>query len=154
MAYPNEIVRVSVTPTITLDAYTANDVVGGLMTFSGVGGSGGGGFIRSVLVVDDADQSEPYTLYIFNDEPSAIDDDAAFAPTVADLGKLVTTVDVAAGDYTSVNSSGWALLGGHEDAAMEVAFYGPTLYMYAVAGDTPDYASADDLRFTITVEKV
>lgn len=149
-----EIVSLSVTPTITLNAYTAGDVVGGLITFAGAGGSGGGGKLRSVMVVDDADQKEPYTLYFFDELPSTIANDAAFAPTVADLKKLVATVLVEASDYTTLNSNAFALLGDHEDAAMDVAFVGLNLYMYAVAGDTPDYAAATDLTFTIVVEKV
>lgn len=146
--------QVSVTPTIALTAYTAGDVVGGLMTFTFTSSRPFDGVIRSVLVTDDDNQKEGYTLYIFNALPSTIADDAAFAPALADLKKIATTVVVAAGDYTTDGGNAWALLGGHEDAKMEVMVHSDTgaLYMYAVATDTPDYAAATDLTFAITVE--
>lgn len=149
----HEIKQVTVTPTITLNAYTANDVVGGLMTFTFTEPTFDGA-IRSVLVTDAANQSEGYTLYIFNELPSTIANDAPFAPVIADLKKIATTVTVAAGDYTSVNSLAWALLGGHEDAQMEIFVHSNTgkLYMYAEATSTPDYAAVDDLAFKIALE--
>jgi len=144
--------RISVTPTVDTDAYTAGDVVGGLMTFA-VGGVGLSGSIRSVIVVDDHGQTEPYTLYWFYARPSTIADDAAFAPTVADLKKLATTLLLEAGDYATVNSNDVAILGGREDSAMDVPFTSDdgNLYLYAVPADTPDYNAATDLTFILTV---
>ena len=145
---------VAVTPTIDTDAYTANDVVGGLMTFA-FGGVGGSGSIRSITIADDDDEKAAFTLYIFNAAPSTIADDAAFAPTIADLKKLVTTVLVEAGDYATVNSNAYAILGGHEDLAtknMDIPYASAdgNLYMYAVCTATPTYTAATDLTFTIT----
>lgn len=141
---------ISVTPTVSTTAYTAADVVGGLITFAVGCGSGS---IRSMLVVDDHNQKEPYVLYLFNETPSTIANDAAFAPTVADLKKLATTITLAGADYTTLNGNAFALLGGHEDTGMDVPFKSVdgNLYMYAVATDTPDYAAATDLFFALTV---
>ena len=92
---------VTATPTIDTDAYTANDVVGGLMTFAISTEQGHrSGQIVSMLVTDDHDQKEPYTLYIFTGgAPTTIADDAAFAPAIADLKKIVATITVAAADF-------------------------------------------------------
>lgn len=143
--------RTSVTPTIGTDAYTAGDVVGGLMTFA-VGGVGLSGSIRSVIVVDDHSQEEQYELYFFYALPSTIADDAAFAPTLADLKKLVSTVTLATADWTTLNSNDVAILGGHEDTAMDIPFTSEdgNLYLYAVATDTPDQNAATDLTFIVT----
>lgn len=150
--------RIAVTPTITLSAYTAGDTVGGLMTFA-MSDQGFDGLIRSILITDAVKQSEQYTLYIYGDLPSTIANDAAYAPTIADLKKLVATVTVATADWTEINNFDWALLGGHEDnvaagAAMQIPIHSDNgnLYMYAVATDTPDYAAATDLCFTVTME--
>jgi len=124
------------------------------MTFA-VSGQGFDGLLRSVLVTDGDNQKEPYTLYVFNAQPSTLADDAAFMPTVADLNKVVTTVSVGTADYTTSDSTyGWALIGGHEDGAMEIPVHSDNgnLYIYAVAGDTPDYTAADALTFTVSVE--
>lgn len=147
--------RIAVTPTAdTADAYTAGDVVGGLMTF-GIGDQGFDGLMRSVLVVDADSQGEPYTLYVFNAQPSTIADDAAYMPTAADMKKLVTTVAVGTADYTTTSSTvDFALIGGHEDGAMDIPVHSDNgnLYIYAVAGDTPDYTTAAALTFTVSVD--
>ena len=150
----NRVRQVTVSPTVALTAYTANDVVGGLLTFNFTDAHPFDGVIRSVLVTDAANQKEQYVLYVFNAVPSTIADDAAFAPVIADLKKMVTTVTVATADYTTANSLAWACLGGHEDTKMEVPVHSDTgsLYVYAVATDTPDYAAATDLVLTMTVE--
>lgn len=149
-----EIKQVSVTPTISTGAYTAGDVVGGLMTFTVSDLTPVEGILRSILITDDHNQSEEYTLYVFNAVPSTIANDAAFAPTLADLKKLITTVGIASGDYTTSNSNAWALLGGHEDTIMEIHFHSDTgaIYIYAVAVATPDYNADGDLSIKITVE--
>ena len=150
--------RIQVAPTVGTDAYTANDVVGGLMTFS-ISDQGFDGLVRSILVTDAHSQAEAYVLYLFGAQPSTIADDAAFAPTIADLKKIIGVVTLAAADYTTVNSLDWALLGGHEDnvaanVTMEIPAHSDNgdIYMYAVATDTPDYNAATDLTFTLSVE--
>ncbi len=139
--------------TVGTAAYTAADVVGGLITFP-VGIKHG--IIRSLLITDAAAQSEPFTLYLYNAEPSTIADDANFAPTIADLNKLITTVTIGTADWTETNSLDWCVFGGHEDTAMEQYFEATdgNLYAYLVAGDTPDFAAADDVTVTITVQDI
>lgn len=145
--------RITVTPTVALAAYTANDVVGGLLTFTIRAGVGLSGDILSILLTDDADQKEQYVLFLFDTLPSTIADQSAYAPTIADLKKLISTVTVATADWTTTNSNAWALLGGHEDTAMSIPFSNTSaIYMYAVATDTPDYVAATDLAIVMTVE--
>jgi hypothetical protein len=133
--------------TVDTDAYTAGDVVGGLIEFE-VGSPGGGGVVRSVILVDDAAQSEPYKLYLFDTEPSAIADDAAFAPTIADLKKLVGIIDIVAGDYVTLNSNVIAIRTG---LSIDYVCSTGILFAYLVAVDTPDYAAAADLTLRVTV---
>lgn len=149
------LVSVTVTPTVTLAAYTSDDVVGGLMAFK-VAPTSGSGIIRSVLCTDAENQKEQYVLYLFDAAPVAIADADPYAPVIADLKKMVGTVTVATGDYTTNNSLAWALLGGHEDTAMEIYFTTESgnVYIYAVATDTPDYAAVDDISFTLIVEEL
>jgi hypothetical protein len=133
--------------TVATSAYTAADVVGGLITLN-VGSPGGGGVVRSVILVDDAAQSEPYKLYLFDTKPSVIADDAAFAPTVADLKKLVGIIDIVAGDYVTLNGNVIALRTG---LSIDYVCSVGNLYAYLVAVDTPDYAAATDLTLRVTV---
>lgn len=144
-----EIRTVDIPLTVATTAYTAGDVVGGLITIA-AHDVGGGGVIRQVSITDAANQKEPYVLYVFDQSPTtSFLDDAAFAPVIADLKKLAGTVTIAALDYTTVNSLAYAVIKGVD---IEFSVPGGSLYAYLVATDTPDYAAAADLALRITME--
>lgn len=143
-----EIRTVEPTLLVTLNAYSIGDVVGGLLTIP-VDSAGGGGVLRQLSIIDDADQKEPYSLYLFDQLPSTIANDAAFAPTVADLKKIIAKITIAALDYETLNSNAYALKTG-----LDIEFVAPNgnLYGYLVAVDTPDYAATTDLLLRLTFE--
>lgn len=132
--------------TVDTDAYSANDVVGGLLTLNIAKSSGGGGLLRRIILVDDHNQSEPFTLYLFDATPTSFADDAAFAPTNADLEKLIGTVAITAGDYVTVNSNGYAIV---DDIDLEFNPLDGNVYAYLVCGETPDYNAATDLHLRL-----
>lgn len=145
--------EVSVTPTIGVDAYTANDVVGGLLTFN-FANSGGGGVVRWARVVDDDDEKAELALYLFNASPTAIADDAAFAPAVADLKKMVGKVLFEAADYETINSNAVAIIGhGVSTDFLNIDFTSASgnLFGYLVCTGTPTYTAATDLTVTLGV---
>lgn len=128
--------------TVTTAAYTAGDVVGGLLTFSS-DAIHSGIMLNAVVLIDEDSQAEAYSLYLFDGLPTTIANDAAFAPTIADLRKLVKVVTIAATDYTTVNSLDYARVEDLNDLiplGATGAFYG-----YLVATDTPDYTNTDTL---------
>lgn len=144
------VVDVTVTP--TNDAYSAGDVIGGLMTIA-VPGSVGGGVINSIMLVDDGNEGAVLTLYLFDATPSTIADDAAFAPTAADLKKMIGAVSYGAGDYTTINSLKYAF---KEDINLIFQADGASnLYGYVACTATPTYASGKTLvfRFSILTEQ-
>jgi hypothetical protein len=128
-------------------AYTANDVVGGLLTFT-LGGAIGGGILNSILLVDDDSEGAALDLYLFNAAPTTIADDAAFAPVVADLKKLITKISIVAGDYVTVNGNDFALKEtmNHIFSAVNGLIYG-----YLVCTGTPTYTAATDLYLELRV---
>jgi len=135
--------------TVTLSAYTAGDVVGGLLTFDISDGSGGG-IVNTIRMVDEDSQAEPYTLYFFNDAPTTVANDAAYATnvTVADLRKCIKVVSIAAGDYVTLNGFDYV----HKALSQPLIFNGNgKLWAYLIAGDTPDYANADTLWIGLDV---
>lgn len=141
---------IDVEPTVTLAAYTANDVVGGLLTFSVATGPRRG-VIRQLLLVDEDSQAETYTLYLFSDTPTTIADADAFAPTIADLRKLIGTVAIASASYVTVNSLDYINI-----LAIDLEFFTSSgnIYGYLVATDTPDYTNADTLYLRLSVEVI
>lgn len=136
----------SVTPTITAGAYAASDVVGGLMTFDVAHSSIGGGILNAALLVDDGNVGAALTLYLFDNVPTTIADNAAFAPTAADLALLVCSVSFSS--YTTLNSNQYALT---EDINTVFATPRGILYGYLVCTATPTYASTSDLTVKLTV---
>jgi hypothetical protein len=141
----NRNVTVDNTPTITAGAYSANDVIGGLQEIDINASSGG--TIRRVNLIDDDSEAAAMVLYFFDQQPSTIADNAAFAPTVADLKKLIGTVTVGAGDYVTVNSNDYAVL---NDINLDYAI-SDTIWVYAVVTGTPTYTATTDLTFRYTV---
>jgi hypothetical protein len=141
--------QVTVAPTITAGAYSAGDVIGGVMeipvnSYSGI--------IRQVNVDDDDNEKAEITLYFFNAAPTAILDNAAFAPAIADLKKLVGVLVVATANYTTVNSNAWAAKAA-VDIEYALAESGvPKLYCYGVVTATPTYTATSDLQFRFIIE--
>ena len=133
--------------TVTLDPYTAGDVVGGLLEFSS-GDSSGGGITNKLRLVDEDSQPEPYKLYVFREKPSVIANDAVFAPTVADLRKLIAVIPIVEGDYVTINTFDYA----HVTLEQPLVFNGNgSLWAYLVADDTPDYANVNTLYLSFDV---
>jgi hypothetical protein len=134
---------------VSITEYTAGDVVGGLIELS-IPSPGGGGKITDIYLTDAANQSEPYTIYIYDEKPTVIADHAvwATAQVIADLGKLIRKVDLAAGNYTTINSLGWAHIP-NVDQDFEAS--NGKLYMYFVPTATPDYAATTDITISATM---
>ena len=95
---------------VTVGAYSANDVVGGLLEFDVHGASdniGGGGRITDIYLTDARNQAVEYTLYIFDVEPTAIADNGAW-PTgidIDDQNAMILEQALATARYaTTINS--------------------------------------------------
>ena len=145
----------SITTALTVDtnAYTANDVVGGLLTFN-VANAGGGGLIRWASVVDDDNEKAELTLYLFDQAPTAIADDAAFAPAIADLKKYIGKILFEAADYQTINGNAVAMLGhGVSTDFLNIDFntVDGNIYGYLVCTGTPTYTAATDLTLRLGV---
>lgn len=135
---------VEVALTVDTDAYTAGDVVGGLITLDVLDG-GNGGLVRRVMLVDDDNESAEFNLHLFDSAPTTIADDAAYAPVIGDLQKQVGTINISS--YTTYNSNSIAIV---EDIDIDyrVDNY---LYGYLVCVGTPTYTAATDLTLRVIV---
>ena len=146
---------VEVPITVSLDAYTANDVVGGTLSSNAITQiTGNGGFIAWVRLVDDATQAEAYTLYVYSENPSTIADGDEFVPTEADYLKEIGKIDIAATDYNTAGTEADCARVMAKDTITDDVVYFPLLpngrlYFRLVPSATPDYADADDLTLHI-----
>ena len=131
-------------------AYTDGDVIGGLLTFTVTGTVSNGAILNSLYMVDDDSEGAALRLYLFDTEPSAIADDAAFAPSAADLKEMFGTIDIAAADYVTVNSLDYVY---KDDINQVIQFDGKNqFYGYLVCnGSTPTYAADKTLYIRLTL---
>ena len=130
------------------NAYASGDVVGGMLSFT-VRSAGGGGVIRRAMLVDDDNAGKILTLYFFDALPSTIADNAAFAPTVADLKKMIGSVSIVAADYVTLNSNKIVIKDG-DDLNIDYNITGEKVYAYLVAGESVTYLAAASLDLRVT----
>jgi hypothetical protein len=149
----------AVTPTITAgSAYASGNSVGGIQAVGGPDAAPDYAVLDSLTVIDAANQKAPLTLLFFAQDPTGsaggatpatVTDQAAFAfGTSAPL--LVGKVDVAAGDYETVNNGAVAC---KTNLVLPMQADGPSgvvrkLYVAVVTTSTPTYGHASDLTFT------
>lgn len=137
------------TPVITAGAYSAGDVVGGLITLD-VSSAGGGGVIRRLMLIDDDNEGAVLTIYFFDAAPDTVADNGAFAPSVADLKKMIGNVAIAAADYLTLNSNKIVTKDG-DDLNIDYETKSGNLYAYIVCTGTPTYAAITDYTLRVTV---
>jgi len=130
------------TPTVTVGAYTAGDAVGGLLTFANAAReAGSGGVVKDLLIIDDAGQDVEMELWLFSSTFTAMADNAAWAPSEANLRKLVGIVSTADGAWFEAGTPSVARV----EASQEYTAVGTSLYGQLVTRGTPTFAATDDV---------
>lgn len=143
----SKFVKKAVTPTITAGAYSANDVVGGLLTFdfdSDI--TVNGGIARHAVLTDKGTVAAALKLYLFDTVPATIADNGAFAPSDADI--LSCFAQVTLSTYASLTNNRICF----SDAInRDFVTDNGKIYGYLVADATPTYASTSDLTLTLRI---
>ena len=141
-------ISISQTPTVTVGAYSAGDVVGGLLTFALAARLPGYGVIvKDVIILDDAGQDAELELWLFNATFTAIADNGAWDPSQADLRKLVGII--------STSDGAWFAAGMESAARVEASQYcklvGTSLFGQLVTRGTPTFAAVDDVTVILSL---
>lgn len=149
----NNSTMVSVAPTITAGAYSAGDVIGGLLTCT-VGTTVTGNVLVRRVVIGDADNEKAaMDLWFFKSSPAtSLADNAAFS-TISDADirdACQAHVAIAASDYTTAGSNalGEKVI---DNGGRTIEVTNGVFYVYAVVSGTPTYGATTDLRFTFEV---
>ena len=149
MAYVfDKVIDAQVVAGIDTNAYTANDVVGGLLTFN-VTSPSNVGVINKLVIADDDNEKAAGSLFLFNAAPTSIANNAAGALAIADLKKIVSVIAVAADDYVTINGNAYAVIDDINDVYK--ADGKGCLYGYFICSGTPTYTAATDLTLTLSV---
>ena len=102
--------------------------------------------MRDVRIADDDNEKAACKLWLFERQPTTFADNAAFAPTMADLKYCAGVVAIAAADYTTGGTNAW---GGAHEIGIDFTIEKGTLYGYLVCDSTPTFSAATDLAFTV-----
>ena len=138
--------RYKVTPTVTAGAYTANDVVGGLLTFSGLRN----GTLQAITICDNATQAVNYLLVLFESAPTGIDDADTFTIADADLAKIIYQDSLtSASNRQAFAANSYNYLYG---LSVPIWSAGGTVYGFLITTSTPTYAATSDITVTLQVK--
>ena len=139
--------RYKVTPTVTASsAYSANDVVGGMLTFGGLRN----GTLQAITICDNAAQAVDYLLVLFESQPNVIDDADTFDIQDADLHKIIYQDSLT----SSSNRQAFTDNSYHYLYGLSVPIWsaGGTVYGFLITPDTPTYAATSDITVTLQVK--
>ena len=138
-----------VTPTITAGAYSANDAVGGKLTFTGALGKQNWGAVNIACVITDkGKQDAALALVLFGADFTPIADNAAFDPSDADLIKIIGYISIST--YLSWVDNSMAI--GVATIPMVSGSASGTIYGQLYTTDTPTYTSASDLQVRLVLQ--
>lgn len=139
-------------------AYVDGDVIDDIKTITdAVRLAGGSGIIQSVQLVDSDNQAGNVEVYFFSELITVAADNAAFAPSAADMQKMIAVADDGApinlSAYTTINSidvSGLTKINApYQDTGSEEAIY---VLLVANGSITWTAASALTLRIGVLVD--
>lgn len=145
------------TPAVTASAYTAGNVVGGVLSFSNAvrtQNAINSGRLQNVLVTSKSTQAlVEMDLYLFNANPtgSTFTDKAAPAIAAADIPKLIAKVALMSVDANlGANYTSWQALG--IGLVFQLGSGNTTLYAVLVTRGTPTFASTSDITVTLGIQ--
>ena len=140
-------VTISQTPTVTAAGiYAANEAVGGLLTFANAARTnGGGGVIKDVIILDDAGQDSTMELWLFRETFTAMADNAAWAPSEADLRKLVAIITTGDGAWFAAGTPSAARI----EVSQRYDLIGTSLFGQLVTRGTPTFVAVDDVTVIV-----
>jgi len=138
--------RYKVTPTVTAGAYTANDVVGGLLTFSGLRN----GTLQAITICDNGGDAVDYLLVLFESAPTSIDDHATFDIADADLSKIIYQDSLtSSSNRQAFTDNSYNYLYG---LSVPIWSAGGTVYGFLITTSTPTYAATSDITVTLQIK--
>lgn len=148
----------TVTPVVQAAAYSAGNAVGGLITLGSVQSNVSKGppieqpglstILDGIVVVDKDAQSKALVLFLFDALPTTPVDKTAYAPTQADLQKLIAVVPILAADYVAINSMSYASYYnlGRILKPVNTLIYGA---LYTGASGTPTFTTTSSLQLKL-----
>lgn len=141
-------VGVTVTPTVTVGAYSAGFCVGGLMTFNNATRPGGPGsaLTQAAVVTDVSGQDSNIDIVLFRANPtnSTFTDHAACTVANADLTKIVGVIVVNDCHLLSTTAPG-VCQGQQQAMPLDLGAGNTTAWAVAISRGTPTYTASNNV---------
>ena len=139
---------VTVTPTVTVGAYSVGQCVGGLMTFTAAARSGGpgSGLVQSAVISDASGQDSAIDVVLFSANPSnsTFTDHTACAIANADLPKVIGTIAVS--DCHLLGTSAPGVCQAQQQAMpFSLGSGNTTIWAVNIARGTPTYTATSNI---------
>ena len=140
--------------------YAVNDAVSDstsaptVMTFSDTGRTNiGSGLLRSALLIDSANQGTAgdFRLFLFDAAPTAMEDNAAFDPTDAELANVVAVINFT----TDVDGNATAGAGGnaiYASGALDEPYYSASGNLFGILTAQSTYTPVSAEIFTVRLK--
>lgn len=152
------LIRVQATPNLAnVGLYAANDCVGsGILTFSNAFmGASKEGLLKSITVVDQANQKIVGNLVLFDEDISgttSIVDNAAFDCADADMSKILAVIPIPAANYVSFADNAIATV--QTEIALKQVKDSRHLFGVFVTGGTPTYVANGDIIINLNIQRM
>jgi len=140
-----------VTPTVDTSVYASGDAIAVLQNFGGAVRSADQAGILKQLVLSDIDnQSSALDIVFYQEVVAGGVDNAAYAPSAAEIIESVGLVSVAGSDYVTIGSRSLATI----DLTLDFQLDNSTaLFFQVVSRGTPTYTTASSLQFKFVIEQ-
>lgn len=136
----------SVTPTVTVGAYSANDVIGGRLQFANMGECQ----LESVMVSDLNAQNVAYVLVLFKSVPTNIVDNATFDIIDADLSNIIALISLPTANRTAFTDNSVTLVD-QLDLPLASNESDLDIWGFLYTTGTPTYAATSDITVVLQV---
>lgn len=137
---------ITVSPTIATGAYSANDAVGGLLTFvNALNQPRFAGEIVGLTVIDRAAQDAPLVLQLFDRTFTPTADLDPYNPSDADIANAIANIPIAAADYFGGSGNTVAII----SLSIPVDIGAGSLFGQLFTQGTPTYGADDALTLKL-----
>ena len=146
----------TLTPALSVGAYGSGDVMGAPMEIpEGVLDTKGLAILRTVVVLDKANQKAAVDLLIFDADPGNVGaDNAALDLSATQLDMLIGRISVATGDYTTLKTATNAEATKLLEMLLPAKVKSKAFWVVCVSRGTPTYGSAVALTLKFSMERL
>jgi hypothetical protein len=156
MFLPSDGLVANIVPVLSTSIYASGDVMGAPIEVENVAQNTKGlAYLRSLVVLDAANQKAAMDILLFDRDPGNIGaDNAALSLTTAQLDYIIGVVSVAAADFSTLKAATNAVALKQPNLLIPTAVKSKSIWAVFVSRGSPTYASVSDLTVKAVMERL